>query len=133
MSQPVEAARRCGGLELQQHQQVQPPPRRRSNSSLTYSGELVEGREVQLGEPLAGEETAQEVLDHAGEGEEALVVRALHGASVARRRGGPDAPPVPRLVGHPPDVRRGPTTPREAVEHGAGSLVDGPPGEQPRA
>jgi len=29
------------------------------------------------------------------------------GASVARRRGGPDAPPVPTVVGRAPEVRRG--------------------------
>ena len=68
-------------------------------------GHLAKRREVERAGPLASGEAAQQVLDHAREGEDCLVSLVGHETRIAGRRGPPYALPVSTSVGNPPDFR----------------------------
>ena len=68
-------------------------------------GHLAKCREVECAGPLAGGEAAQQVLDHAREGEDCLVSLVGHETRIAGRRGPPYAPSVSTSVGNPPGFR----------------------------
>ena len=87
---PERHVRVVTGLELQQHEHVQPavpeaePPHGVAVAAAqvvahVLARELPERGEVRLVEPPAGGHGAEQVLDHAREGEEPLVVLVVHG------------------------------------------------------
>jgi len=76
-------------LELEQHQDVQPgvavayAPDGVAVAGAplvadVFGGQFVEGGEVYGVDPVSPDEAAKQILDHAGEGEEMLVVLVVH-------------------------------------------------------
>ena len=85
-----------GGLELEQHQEVEPPvaqshppqgvaPAPAQVPAHELRGQLLEGAEVERVAPPSGGEPAQQVLDHPRVGEQELVGGVVHRRRVAPR------------------------------------------------